>query len=128
MSLTNALPKDAASAAKAASHVLATLPTSSRNEALAAIHDALAQNKDEILAANTQDLELAKRAAQDGQLRSSLVSRLDLGKKGKWEDMLNGILDVRGLEDPGEDLCLTALRDTLTDLCMKLAKSLYALD
>lgn len=101
MSVTNALPADAASAAKAASHALATLPTSSRDNALTAIHEALSEAKEEILAANARDLTLARKAAENGELSLSLISRLDLGKKGKWEDMLSGILDVRGLEDPG---------------------------
>lgn len=101
MSLTNALPADAAKAANAASHILATLPSAARNDALTAIHAALSQSKDEILAANARDLELARKAAQNGELSLSIVSRLDLGKKGKWEDMLKGILDVRQLEDPG---------------------------
>lgn len=102
MSLTNARPDEAAQAAKSASHVLATLPTAARNNALTAIHAALSQSKEEILAANARDLALAKKAAEDGQLSLSIVSRLDLNKKGKWEDMLKGILDVRELEDPGE--------------------------
>lgn len=101
MSVTNALPADAAQAAKSASHVLSTLSTSSRNNALTAIHAALSEAKDEILAANARDLALARKAADNGELSLSIVSRLDLGKKGKWEDMLGGILDVRGLEDPG---------------------------
>jgi len=101
MSLTNASPPEAAKAAKSASHVLATLPTIARNSALTAIHEALALSKDEILAANARDLELAAKAAENGDLSLSLVARLDLGKKGKWEDMLKGILDVRDLEDPG---------------------------
>lgn len=101
MSLTNALPADSAKAAKSASHTLATLSTSARNDALTAIHSALSASKDEILAANAKDLELAKKAAENGELSLSIVSRLDLGKKGKWEDMLKGILDVRDLEDPG---------------------------
>lgn len=102
MSLTNANPDEAAKSAKSASHVLATLPTAARNNALTAIHSALSQSKQEILAANARDLELAKKAAEDGKLSLSIVSRLDLNKKGKWEDMLKGILDVRELEDPGE--------------------------
>lgn len=102
MSVTNALPVDAASAAKSASHVLATLPTTSRNNALTSIHAALVEAKDEILAANARDLALAKKAAENGELSLSIVSRLDLSKKGKWEDMLGGILDVRKLEDPGK--------------------------
>ena len=101
MSLTNASPEAAASSAKTASFTLATLPASSRNAALDVIHNALAAAKDEILAANAKDLELARKAAADGSLSQALVSRLDLGRKGKWDDMLKGILDVRDLEDPG---------------------------
>lgn len=105
MSLTNGSPEAAAAAAKTASFTLASLPASARNEALDAIHAALTAAKDEILAANARDLELARRAAADGSLTQALVSRLDLGKKGKWEDMLQGILDVRDLEDPGMLFC-----------------------
>jgi glutamate-5-semialdehyde dehydrogenase len=101
MSLTSASPLEAAESAKRASHVLASLPAAARNDALTAIHSGLAAARDDILAANARDLELARAAAQNGQLSQSLVSRLDLGKKGKWEDMLKGILDVRDLEDPG---------------------------
>ena len=102
MSLTNASPLEAAEAAKSASHVLATLPAAARNDALTAIHAGLSAARDQILAANAKDLEAARLAAKNGELSQSLVSRLDLGKKGKWEDMLKGILDVRDLEDPGE--------------------------
>ncbi|KAK9769531.1 putative Glutamate-5-semialdehyde dehydrogenase [Seiridium cardinale] len=114
MSLTNASPADAARAAKSASHILATLPASARNEALAAIHSGLTAARDEILAANARDLELARKAASSGELSQSLVARLDLNKKGKWEDMLKGILDVRGLEDPvGKVTLRTKLDDGL---------------
>ncbi|KAG6026239.1 hypothetical protein E4U19_002919 [Claviceps sp. Clav32 group G5] len=100
MSLTNSSPEAAALEAKAASFTLASLPAPARNAALDAIHTALAAAKDEILAANARDLQLARKAAADGSLSDALVSRLDLGKKGKWEDMLKGILDVRDLDDP----------------------------
>ncbi|KID87772.1 gamma-glutamyl phosphate reductase [Metarhizium guizhouense ARSEF 977] len=100
MSLTNATPEAAAKEAKTASFALASLPASARNAALDAIHAALSAARDDILAANARDLDLAKKAAADGSLSEALVSRLDLGKKGKWEDMLKGILDVRDLEDP----------------------------
>ncbi|KAJ3567509.1 hypothetical protein NPX13_g6742 [Xylaria arbuscula] len=114
MSLTSASPADAASEAKSASHILATLPAAARNEALTSIHAALSEAKDDILAANARDLEAARRAAENGQLSQSLVSRLDLGKKGKWEDMLKGILDVRELEDPvGKVTLRTKLDDGL---------------
>jgi glutamate-5-semialdehyde dehydrogenase len=107
MSLTNASPAEAAKAAKSASHILATLPATARNDALTAIHAALTEAKDAILEANARDLVLAKKSAENGELSLSIVSRLDLGKKGKWEDMLKGILDVRELEDPGELLYRT---------------------
>ncbi|KAG5944763.1 hypothetical protein E4U60_005705 [Claviceps pazoutovae] len=100
MSLTNSSPEAAALEAKAASFTLASLPAPARNAALDAIHTALAAAKDEILAANARDLQIAQKAAADGSLSDALVSRLDLGKKGKWEDMLKGILDVRDLDDP----------------------------
>ena len=102
MSLSNALPADAAQVAKSASHILAALSSAARNDALTAIHSALSASKEEILAANARDLTLARKAAQDGELSLSIVSRLDLGKPGKWEDMLKGILDVRELEDPSK--------------------------
>jgi glutamate-5-semialdehyde dehydrogenase len=123
MSLTNALPVDAASAAKSASHILATLPASSRDNALTAIHKALSESKDEILAANARDLVQARKAAENGELSSSIVSRLDLGKKGKWEDMLKGILDVRDLEDPGRE---TRLYLTVFSLTKHLSRQSYS--
>ena len=101
MSLTNALPADAAKSAQSASHVLAALPIAARNNALTALHEALTKAKPEIFAANARDLISAKKAAENGELSNSLVARLDLGKKGKWDDMLKGIIDVRELEDPG---------------------------
>ncbi|KAH7325978.1 Aldehyde/histidinol dehydrogenase [Stachybotrys elegans] len=114
MSLTNASPEAVASAARSASFALATLPASARNDALQTIHDALAAARDDILAANARDLELARKAAADGSLSQALVSRLDLGKKGKWEDMLKGILDVKDLADPiGQVQMRTKLDDDL---------------
>ncbi|KAF1985838.1 glutamate-5-semialdehyde dehydrogenase [Aulographum hederae CBS 113979] len=100
MSLTNASPEAAARAAKLGSRKLAVLPTQARNDALTAIHEALAKARDQVLAANAQDLAAATKSAESGELSQSLVKRLDLGKKGKYEDMLQGILDVRELEDP----------------------------
>ena len=113
MSLTDALPAEAAASAKNASHILATLPTSARNDALSAIHAALSASKQQILAANSYDLALAKQAAENGELSLSIVSRLDLSKKGKWEDMLKGIIDVRDLPDPGN--MLTTTHHLITD-------------
>lgn len=100
MSLTNATPLEVAQAARVGSRRLAVLSTDERNAALTAIHEALAKGKEDVLAANKQDLEDANKAAAGGTLSQSLVKRLDLGKPGKYEDMLQGILDVRDLQDP----------------------------
>ncbi|KAF2661701.1 gamma-glutamyl phosphate reductase [Lophiostoma macrostomum CBS 122681] len=115
MSLTNATPLEVAQAARLGSRELAVLSTEERNAALTAIHRALADGKDEVLAANAKDLEAANQAAEGGTLSQSLVKRLDLGKKGKYEDMLQGILDVRDLEDPiNKTTARTLLDDNLT--------------
>ena len=101
MSLTIASPEDAARAAKVSSRKLATLPTDARNAALDIVHDALSNARESILAANAQDLELAQKSAANGELSPSILKRLDLSRKGKFDDMLRGIRDVRQLEDPG---------------------------
>lgn len=96
MSLTNASASAAAGAARAASFALAALPASARNAALDVVHARLAAARDDILAANARDLAAARRAAA----ADALVARLDLGRKGKWDAMLRGVLDVRDLKDP----------------------------
>lgn len=101
MSLTHSTPLEAAEAASKASRALAILSGEARNEALTVTHAALAKAKEEILSANSRDLKAASKAAADGKLSSSILKRLDLGRPGKWDDMLKGILDVRDLEDPG---------------------------
>jgi hypothetical protein len=111
MSLTNASPIEAAQAARFASRKLAILPAAARNTALTAVHDALLEAKDLVLEANAQDLTSAAKAVQSGQLSQSLVKRLDLGRKGKYEDMLQGILDVQALEDPSEHAATLYLRN-----------------
>lgn len=101
MSLTESSPLEAAKAASISLRNLATLSVDARNDALTAIHDALLREKDKILQANSRDLEAASKPAQDGSLTQAVLKRLDLGRSGKYEDMLKGILDVRLLGDPG---------------------------
>ena len=102
MSLTDSTPLDIARAASRAARNLTILSSTARNYALTAIHDALAAAKAEILHANALDLSEASKDVEKGELSQSLLKRLDLGRPGKWDDMLKGILDVRELEDPGE--------------------------
>src|SRR5947209_17561504 len=111
MSLTSSTPQEAAYSASLAARSLSILPVTSRDAALTAIHDALLHSKSEILAANAADMDLATTASKDGKLSASLVKRLDLSRPGKYEDMLQGILDVRGLDDPIGQVSLRTLLD-----------------
>lgn len=101
MSLTNASPEQAARAAKISSRTLGTLSENSRNGALDAIYEALSSAREDILAANAVDLDNAKKSTANGELNPSIFKRLDLSRPGKFDDMLQGIKDVRGLADPG---------------------------
>ncbi|MCJ1468775.1 hypothetical protein MMC07_007405 [Pseudocyphellaria aurata] len=114
MSVTSSSPVEVAKAASISSQTLAILSSQARNDALTSIHQALAREKDTILAANARDVKLATKAAADGSLSQSVLKRLDLSRKGKWEDMLQGIVDVRDLEDPiGKVSLKTRLDDNL---------------
>ena len=110
MSLTDSSPTQIAQSAAVSSRSLAVLSSHARNEALTAVHRALVQSKDWIQSANARDVELASKAAESGELSQSVLKRLDLSRKGKWEDMLQGILDVRDLDDPGTISKLTSTR------------------
>ena len=100
MSLTESTPESAAKAAANSARSLAVLSVDARNDALTSIHNALQVSKQVILDANAKDMELAKQASKDGRLSRSVLKRLDLSRPGKFDDMLQGILDVRKLEDP----------------------------
>ncbi len=95
-------PLQIAQAASVSARKMAILPSQARIDALTSIHSALSEAKPAILQANARDIDAATKAAEAGTLSQALLSRLDLGKPGKYEDMLQGILDVRDLEDPGQ--------------------------
>jgi len=101
MATAAAAPAEIARTSSLASRVLKAISGSDRSAALTAVHEHLQAAKDKILEANRKDLEAAEEQAKVGKLSLSLIKRLDLWKPGKWEDMLQGILDVRDLEDPG---------------------------
>ena len=112
MSLTESAAVDVARSASLASRQLATLPNTARNAALTALHRALDEKRSMILAANARDVDAAIRAADSGSLNHSVLKRLDLSRPGKYDDMLEGILSVRDLEDPSKSapLLRVALR------------------
>jgi glutamate-5-semialdehyde dehydrogenase len=89
---------------------------SERDVALDAIRRTLESARDDVLAANKQDMDVgsctgisgsaddlpqvAQKLAVEGKLSTSLVSRLDLSRPGKFEAMLQGITDVANLPVP----------------------------
>ncbi|KAH6916043.1 glutamate-5-semialdehyde dehydrogenase [Coprinopsis sp. MPI-PUGE-AT-0042] len=89
-----------ARAAKTAFEKSQLIPASERITALQSIRQELEAHKDEILAANAEDLKAAEAEVKAGRMSDSLLKRLDLGKGDKWYSMLQGILDVAALPDP----------------------------
>ncbi|OLL24832.1 putative gamma-glutamyl phosphate reductase [Neolecta irregularis DAH-3] len=82
--------------ARDAGRLLQSLPVSRRNAALQHIHNQLLHAKQEILAANTIDLQ----AAAAANLAAPLVARLDISCPDKFRNILQGLLDVQNLADP----------------------------
>ncbi len=78
-----------------ASRLLAATPTDMRNQAIAAIANALAANSSEILAANAADCE----AAKANGIGSALYARLKLDE-AKLKGAIQGVRDVGNLTDP----------------------------
>ena len=84
-----------ATAAKAASLTLATLPTEVKNRALMKMAEALEARADEILAENALDVDAAKQRGT----RSSYIDRLTLNRK-RIADMAEGLRQTVELPDP----------------------------
>lgn len=87
--------RDIASATRDASRILATLSADQRRSSLVALSALVLSEKAYVLLENKKDLQAARNAG----LSASLVSRLDLSKSGKYEEMTKGILDVANLDD-----------------------------
>lgn len=85
-----------ARSAKSAFEASQLIDASQRNGVLEDIQRRLQQRKDEVLAANKQDLE----AARSANLSTSLVSRLDLSRPGKFEALLSSLTEVAVLPVP----------------------------
>ncbi len=85
--------------AKLASYTLASLDTLTKNNALEAIANKIEQNKLQILQENAKDLEEAKKLLENNEITKSTYNRLKLDEN-KMRDMIQGIKDVKRLEDP----------------------------
>lgn len=95
--------------AKAASVVLATLPTPEKNKALLVSAEALLAAKEEILTANKLDVESALAAG----IKGAFIDRLTLTEK-RLEEMAEGLRQVAALNDPvGEVLSMKTLDNGL---------------
>ncbi|RZU37048.1 glutamate-5-semialdehyde dehydrogenase [Fluviicoccus keumensis] len=94
-------------AARNASRAMARAHTNAKNAALQAIHRALGENRDIILAANARDME-AGRAAN---LEAALLDRLEL-TPSRFEGMLEGLRQVIALTDPVGEITDLAYRPT----------------
>lgn len=100
--------------AKAASRVLATLPTAAKDEALESIAAALEANAAAILSASAADVSAAEPLVRSGELSQALFQRLLLSAD-KLRVMVEGVRAVRQLPDPsGRILDRTLLADGLT--------------
>jgi glutamate-5-semialdehyde dehydrogenase len=86
---------DAARRARAAAYLLASLPTVAKDHALCVAADAIVANTDRILAANAEDLRVARTA----DTPAAMIDRLALDAK-RVEGIAGGLRRVAGLPDP----------------------------
>ena len=86
---------DAARRARAAAQVLASLPTVAKDQALCVAADTIVANTDRILAANAEDLRVARAA----DTPAAMIDRLALDAN-RVEAIAAGLRQVAGLPDP----------------------------
>jgi glutamate-5-semialdehyde dehydrogenase len=100
--------------ARAASRLLATVPSGRRDAALQAAADAIAASSTEILNVNKRDCEQSLQALATGQMSRALFERLRLTEQS-IKQMAAGVREVAALPDPlGRTLAVTELDDGLT--------------
>lgn len=85
--------------AKSASIPLASISGDIKNNALAAMAQALDLNREIIISANKKDITAAGKLAEAGKLSNSLVKRLKVDDT-KIDEMIAGVRDVLKFEDP----------------------------
>ncbi|EEB05639.1 gamma-glutamyl phosphate reductase Pro1 [Schizosaccharomyces japonicus yFS275] len=92
--------KEIAREAKDAFSSIQALSSEERDEALQLIFDELKTAKNQVLEANTLDMEAAEKLLAEGKMSKSMCKRLDLRVSEKYESMMQGVLDVKNLPDP----------------------------
>ena len=88
-----------AQTAKTASLKIADVEIAVRNRALLKIAEELETRKEEIFAANKEDLDASAKYVEWGEMPKSVFNRLKLDEN-KMHDMIQGIRDVAALPDP----------------------------
>jgi glutamate-5-semialdehyde dehydrogenase len=96
--------------ARDAAHVLLAADSAAKDHALAAVREALAARRDEVLAANRADKADASAAVARGEMSRQLAKRLDL-EGDKYDAILLGIDDVIRLPDPAGRIVEATLLD-----------------
>lgn len=86
---------DAARRARVAARRLASLPTTVKDRALHAAADELLAHRDQILAANAEDLN----AAREADTPAAMLDRLSLNPQ-RVDGIAAGLRQVAGLRDP----------------------------
>lgn len=114
--MSSSTAQDIARGAKAAFEQSQLVPAAERINALQAIKRELDALKDEILAANAEDLKAAQAEVDAGKMDDAMLKRLDLGRGDKWDSMLQGITDVANLPDPNGKVTYASSLDDGLDL------------
>jgi glutamate-5-semialdehyde dehydrogenase len=104
---------DVARRARAASRLLATLPTRRRDEILLAAASLIEEKKALILDANEIDCRTAAPDVETGRMSRAMFDRLQTSERGVRQ-MAAGVREVAALADPlGRSLAITELDDGL---------------
>jgi len=101
--------------AKKASLILAKLSCEVKNQALESIASALVKNKEYIISQNQEDLKNAKKLLENGEISQAIFDRLKLSE-AKFNDMISGVLDVKKLPDPINQVLSATKLDTGLEL------------
>ncbi|HEY3026422.1 MAG TPA: glutamate-5-semialdehyde dehydrogenase [Pyrinomonadaceae bacterium] len=103
-----------ARAARAASRLLASVPSERRDAAIKAAAYLIEERKLEILVANQRDCEDALHALKAGRMSRAILERLRISERGIAQ-MAASVREVAALADPlGRQLAVTELDDGLT--------------
>ncbi|KAJ1888919.1 glutamate-5-semialdehyde dehydrogenase [Kickxella alabastrina] len=107
-----------ARAAREASNMLQTITSAQKSAVLQRIKQVLIERRSEIVEANRQDKDAAKKEVEAGKLSASLFSRLDIEGSGgeKYSTLLQGVDDVDRIADPIGQVTLARKLDTDLDL------------